>query len=478
MKTLSKLMMTMIFMGFSVMLLSQTVESVSKTYNFFIDPVVESPTEFIQKYVSDSISIWQKRGRFEPTANYQQRITEENRQIQAKRLSKKAEDAYLKKYYSDKSEFKLVDYDPDNQSFLFSNEKFGNLIVPVPLNEAAAFETSWKLDQENIELFIDGEVVRVKKVPFISQGKTFLYDNTQEAVFAATKINVQLPPLELDLSSDMDYNQPDIISKNITVGSSDVDINIPETDFVNNKCFVVIIANEKYRREASVPFAVNDGKTFREYCKKTLGVPSQQIHFVENATLNDLNFEIKWITNVMQTQKGAADVIFYYAGHGVPDDATKKAYLLPVDGYGSDFATGYSLDELYTQLGSVPAKSVTYFIDACFSGSKREEGMLASARAVSVKVKGGTLHGNAVAFSASTDDQTAYPYHEKGHGLFTYFLLKKLQETSGNATYQELSDYIQENVSQKSVISNAKLQTPSVRANTILKDEWKGWKLK
>ena len=49
--------------------------------------------------------------------------------------------------------------------------------------------------------------------------------------------------------------------------------------------------------------------------------------------------------------------------------------------------TGYSLQQFYKELGDMPSAGVTVFMDACFSGSKRGEGMLASARGVAIKAK-------------------------------------------------------------------------------------------
>ena len=80
--------------------------------------------------------------------------------------------------------------------------------------------------------------------------------------------------------------------------------------------------------------------------------------------------------------------------------------------------------------------------------------MLASARGVALKAKGDVPQGNMVVFSAASGDETAYPYKEKGHGLFTYFLLKKLQESKGDCTLGELGEYIQTNVRQQSVVIN------------------------
>lgn len=257
---------------------------------------------------------------------------------------------------------------------------------------------------------------------------------------------------------------------------SDVDINIPVTSYVAENTFALIIANENYRREEAVAFAHNDGRIFKEYCRKTLGIPEKHIHTLQDATLNDMKHEFAWITEVMETFNGDAKVLIYYAGHGMPDEASGMSYLLPTDGYSADCATGLSLDRLYKQLGSVPAKSVTYFIDACFSGSKRDDGMLAQARGVAIKAKEGRLSGNAVSFSASVGDQTAYPYKEKKHGLFTYYLLKKLQETSGDVSYQELGEYVNNMVARESLINNARKQTPSISASIEVGTKWHKWK--
>lgn len=258
----------------------------------------------------------------------------------------------------------------------------------------------------------------------------------------------------------------------------DVDFYIPIADNVSNHTFAVVISNEKYQMEKPVQYAENDGNTFAEYCKKTLGLPEKNVHFITNATLNNIKHEIKWLEDVIAVYHGDAKVFFYYAGHGIPDEQNKSAYLLPIDGYGSDVTTGYALEDLYKALGSLPSKSVTVFLDACFSGAKRDGDMLASARGVAIKVKQATPVGNIVVFSAAQGDETAYPYKEEEHGLFTYYLLKKLQETKGNVTLGELSDYIKTQVERQSIVINGKLQSPSFVSTATIANSWKKWTLK
>ena len=208
-----------------------------------------------------------------------------------------------------------------------------------------------------------------------------------------------------------------------------------------------------------------------------MGIPAKNIHEVANATGNQLKAQINWLRNVVEVFDNP-NVIFYYAGHGIPDESSKTAYLLPVDGSGTDVSTGYKLDDLYATLGNMPASRITVFMDACFSGSKREEGMLASARGVALKAKSGTPQGNMVVFSAAQGNETAYPNKEKQHGLFTYYLLKKLQQTEGDVSLQELGNYIITNVKQQSILLNSKSQTPCVTPSATIGNDWQNWKLK
>lgn len=244
---------------------------------------------------------------------------------------------------------------------------------------------------------------------------------------------------------------------------SDVDINIPRVKVNNENSFVIILANENYRREAPVPYAINDGEIFRAYCINVLGIPEQNIKYNADASLNDFKYNLNWLSQVLETYKGEGKAIFYYAGHGISDEKQKTTYLLPIDGYGSDVSTAYDIDELYKTLGKLPSKFIAVFLDACFSGSKRGGGMLTYSRSVAIKAKKSNPVGNMVVFSAAQEDETAHFYKEQKHGMFTYYLLKKLQETKGDVTMGELADYITSNVKKRSIVVNGKIQTPVVR---------------
>ena len=258
------------------------------------------------------------------------------------------------------------------------------------------------------------------------------------------------------------------------VADSDVDVNIPTTKVVNDKTFAVIIANEDYLQEQDVPYAIHDGEIFKEYCLKTLGIPEDHIHLVTDATLNNMRFEVDWLSGILEAHQGEARGIFYYAGHGIPDETSRNAYLMPVDGYVGNMESSYGLDALYAQLGSAGADAVFYFIDACFSGATRTGEMMAQSRGVTVNSKAGVLQGNAVAFTAAQGNETAYVYQEKSHGLFTYYLLKKLKETQGEVSIGELADYLNAQVTRLSAEARPKSQHPM---STGTMEEWRELKL-
>ena len=251
-----------------------------------------------------------------------------------------------------------------------------------------------------------------------------------------------------------------------------VDTDIPVISRANRNTFAIIIANEDYMDEAKVDFAKNDGEVFKNYCHKTLGLPETNIHYLPNATLAKMFGELDWLRQVCEVYKGEANVIFYYSGHGFPDEKSHAAYIIPVDGNKRLLRTCFSVSELYEMLGSMPSKRVTVLMDACFSGAKRSGDMLASAKGVAIKVKYGAPKGNMVVMAAAQGDETAYFNKEAKHGLFTYFLLKKLKETKGSVTLGDLSSYIQEEVSKYSIVVNGKSQTPSVQASDKLAGSW------
>jgi hypothetical protein len=263
----------------------------------------------------------------------------------------------------------------------------------------------------------------------------------------------------------------------------DVDTGIPVSVIKNEMRFALIIGNEDYtthqsglQSEMNVEFALRDAEVFKEYAEKVLAIPESNIVMLKDAKALEMRRALVKINGVLKNTKGQAELFVYYAGHGFPDEITKEPYLMPVDVSGSDLDYAIKLADFYKYFSEHPAKRVTVFIDACFSGGGREMGLLA-ARGVKINPRENQATGNLVVFSASSGDQSSLPYKEKQHGIFTYYLLSKLKETKGDITYAELAEYLNTTVSIRSLLVNNKEQSPQTNVSKDVFNSWKIWNL-
>lgn len=478
----------------------------------------------------ESTTAWKSRVNDITRNNYVNEITEKySDQHEAELLSLKQEqstlakkyevykDEILKKYYQYKticannefqsSNFELKPYDADNETFLIHNTIYGDILLPVPLAEAPSFKRNWFIISHNImPVFVpNGEDVALSKLQFINDGKRYTYDSYTVAHYAITDVNYNFAPVEVaDInfsnievnikpinsveSNTVALNNQSSVLTQTTVSptkktilaseKSDVDISIPKTPEKNHSnTFAVIIANEKYDNVASVPYAENDGTILSKYFINTLGIPQDHVKVYENATFGNMVGAIKHINNLSAAFGEKLNLLFYYAGHGVPNEQTKQCMLLPVDGDALIPETCYDVEKIYDSLSKLNANSIIVLMDACFSGSLRGDGMLFASRSVKIKSDYAEPKGNMVIITASQGDETAFPYEKEQHGIFTYYLLKYLQQKKGDVTLGDMCEYLINQVKRQSVINNGKLQTPLVQYSPEIESSWRQWRL-
>jgi tetratricopeptide (TPR) repeat protein len=309
----------------------------------------------------------------------------------------------------------------------------------------------------------------------VTESKGLYGDNTT----ATVNLEEVLPKMKI-------FDETQAIEQNIIDEKSlvsDIDKDIPITSQKRENTFALIIGNEDYSSmqkglsaEVNVPFAVNDAKSFAVYCEKTLGIDKKNISILYNATSAQMKQAINNLKRLSNIKGNNAEIVLFYAGHGLPDQETKDAYLIPVDVNNSNISDGIKLEDLYKDLTELKPKKVIVFLDACFSGGARNQ-QLYSARGVKLTPKNYGLMGNIVVFSASLGTENALTYDEKKHGFFTYFLLKKIKETKGDLTLEELQKYIEEKVPFETLRVKAQNQTPSIQTSPELIEAYKKLKL-
>ena len=239
----------------------------------------------------------------------------------------------------------------------------------------------------------------------------------------------------------------------------------------------IIIGIQNYKRVPKAEFANNDAKEFYEYAIRGLGIKPENIKLLVDEEADELEivkaFE-NWLP--LQVNKNKTDVYVFYSGHGLPSPDGQSLYFLP---YGVDkqylARTAVGQKEVVALLTASKPKSVTMFIDACYSGQTRGgETLLASAKPLALKTDTNVFPSNFTVISASANDQISSSSPELKHGIFSFYLMKGMEgdadgNKDGKITTGEMQEYLSDKVSRQAMSMSRKQDTQLVGdANRVL----------
>ena len=449
----------------------------STTYYVLLDSV--------NTYVRTNLISWQNRGKYEKTEDYLDRVNNQNRDIKIEELTNKATNMFGLQLL--KSKNSTLTYDPDNEYYQITPKDLTPIFVHVPIAEAPSFEKNYsRMAIQDMKFVLSDNRLIIQNVSFINpeNTKTYRYSNSNPTTFSTADISLNFEDIKVNIPESEQVNLPSIIQKKIVVGMPDVDKDIPENSHLKKtKTYALVIGNEDYTTyqtnlgsEVTVDYAVNDAEVVSKYFEKTFGIPEKNIALLKNATYGQMMRAINKLEIISEISDGESELILYYSGHGLPDETTNEAFIMPVDASATTLESAISLNDIFQKLTTFPSKRVIAVIDACFSGGGRNQGLVAM-KSVKIKPSAPSLKGNLVVLSSSTGEESSGVYREKQHGMFTYYFLKKLQESKGDIGMKELADYIQDKVELESVIINNKRQTPQVLYSTDVEGVWEMWRL-
>ena len=227
---------------------------------------------------------------------------------------------------------------------------------------------------------------------------------------------------------------------------------------INENKLALIIGIENYSDIVKASYANNDARYFKEYATNVLGIKNNNIKLLvdQEATYIEINKVLKkWLKSKIIS--GKTELIIYYAGHGLASKDGKELFLLPHDGDADLLSiSSISRSKLFKEISDLNPKTVTVFLDACYSGSSRDnEILLASARPVKIVAEEQEgIPKNFTIFGASKLNQISSGLKNQDHGIFSYFLMKGLEGKADankdkKITNSELLAYMDKNVSQK-----------------------------
>ncbi len=307
----------------------------------------------------------------------------------------------------------------------------------------------WVKDNVGVaEVRLQGKVIRINDDgQFL--GTVYVPDGGANVTIIATDFS------GLQSRSELFIERADIAQSEITFEKLDP-LNLRAEP--NPDAIALIVGISEYENVSKADFADSDAAVFADYAKFKLGVSDDRVIFLsdEAADITGILLSLQDRLN-RSVRKDKSDVYIFFAGHGLASDDGEQAYLIPYDGSPRLLArTAISRDELFEEVSKASPRSVTAFLDTCYSGDTRGGAeRLIAARPLGIMVREQMVPEGFTVFTAAAGDQTAKPLKEAQHGMFSYFLMKGMEggadsDRDNQITARELHTYVRENVVQQS----------------------------
>ena len=239
----------------------------------------------------------------------------------------------------------------------------------------------------------------------------------------------------------------------------------------NRDAVAIIIGIEDYKKLPRADYANDDARLFYDYAIRGLGIKPENIKLLVDSDADQSDI-IKTFKNWLPPRvKSTTDIFVYYSGHGLPSADGQNLYLLPQQADRDLIEdTAISQSRINAAIQATKPKSVTIFIDSCYSGAGRTgQTLLSSARPISLKTNTQIFPSDFTVFTASTADQISSSSNDLKHGIFSYYLMKGMEgeadsNKDGKITNGEMQNYLIDNVVRQASLTN-RVQQPQLIGN-------------
>ncbi|BCS98582.1 hypothetical protein DSLASN_42140 [Desulfoluna limicola] len=242
---------------------------------------------------------------------------------------------------------------------------------------------------------------------------------------------------------------------------------------------------EDYDQTSPITYSRRSAELFTQVAMKRLGVPAENVFLLTDdgeteiqglkgrvfpATAASIKDQLRFL---MRDVAEGDRIYVYYSGHGLPSLMDGgHSYLLARD-QAPDFihtAPHFRVDTFYQTLAKSRADEIVVFMDSCFTGVADGVSVFGNGRAATRLVpKTPTFDEDRMAvITAGTERQFSNAYPEKGHRLFSYFLMKELMKD--HETLESLYDSLFKQTRRVSRSrGGTQVQEPTIRGNVQMK---------
>jgi uncharacterized caspase-like protein len=208
---------------------------------------------------------------------------------------------------------------------------------------------------------------------------------------------------------------------------------------------------------------VRDAQAVELVLKKKYKFDHFKTLYDEEATRENILNALYWLVENVQEND---NVFIYYSGHGEFDKKLNKGYWVPVNAQTSSIALYISNSDIQTLLNGIRSKHTLLVSDACFSGDIFRGNTVAVPFEESQKYYSGVYNLKSRQALTSGGIEPVLDGGREGHSVFTYYLLKSLNENT-----KKYFDAAQLFNQLKIPVTNNSSQTPQLQPISNTGDE-------
>jgi uncharacterized caspase-like protein len=212
--------------------------------------------------------------------------------------------------------------------------------------------------------------------------------------------------------------------------------------------------------------AVNDAEGMAYVLKKYYLFDTVYSILDKDATRRNIIQKFEWLTKYLSKND---NLLIFYAGHGQFNKELNKGFWVPVDAASNSIADFISNNDVKTFLSGIPSKHTLLITDACFAGDifrgKPTESVAFDPNNMEKYYQEVYRKQSRLALTSGGIEEVSDAGKDQ-HSIFTYYLIKALQENSKK--YLDANQLFNEF---RIAVSNNSEQTPMLQVVRDTDDE-------
>ena len=236
--------------------------------------------------------------------------------------------------------------------------------------------------------------------------------------------------------------------------------------------WLFVIGAGDYKETNNILYSKRSAELFAQTAAKVLGIAPKRQYLLLDSEASSGRIEDS-LNALLEKVESSDSIYFYFSGHGIPStEDNNHPYMLPTDRIPQYISKVgfFKLDNIYRKLIASKAAKVIAFMDSCFSGNPDGNNVFGQTTGSAVTLPPRSVTANfgskMAVLTAGTAGQYSGVLEERGHRMFSYYLIKALLDRP--TTFAELATQVRVDVTRATRAAGELKQTPEWLGNNKL----------